>query len=1106
MTGLGRILAALLRQRRRLALATVAIALSIGYLAGALTLLDRVGSGLDRLATSAGERADLVVEGGVAYESPLEKVRRLVPAGIGRQLAEVPGVASVSPRVEDIAVLVGPGGMPLVAPGLSEQPIGANWPDDDAVAPWELLSGRPPRADDEVVIDERSAEVAGVGPGDSIGVAGKAKVGGYRVVGVVRTAEGGLPAGASLALFTTDEARALFDRPNDDNTIAIRLERSADAAQVEAAVRAMLPGGIEVVDGDTAAQHRQEALSRSFALVRALVVGFAGLALLVGMATVSNSLSLLHSQRRLTFAELRLVGARRRQLLGASLVEAALLAVVASVVGLPAGVLLGRVIEAALGALDTAVPVAGGWISWRALATAVVVGIASTVVAAVVPAVRACRVAPVEAVSEVSTSDGGSRRRWWIVAAVAGAAAVAAGVVAGVLTSRPDAAQVLRGEGGSPDVLAVLLAAVAAAAFVAAVSFLPVVLARLVSAGVSVLPVRPAPLRRIASRDVARNRSRTAATTGALILAAGVVAGLAVFLSSFSASVKGEVDDLVVADLVVDSGTFTRGGLPGDLLERIGQAAGVQAVSGWQVGRGSIAGRPVRMTGLDLQALDQVVSPAWEAAPDLLDGGTILMDAEVARATGHSVGDLVPVTFTSGGTESLRLAGTYGRGSLLLGDAVVDRSVVSRQVPATTDIAGLVKLGTDRAAGRAAVRSLASDHGIDRVLAPEGFVDSRAELLRGFEGVVRWMLLFTLLQALVGVVNTLLLSVGERRREIGLLRAAGATRRQVLRLVLLEGTSLAVVGTVAGLALGVAGAAVAVRSLSALGLDQLVAPLGTLAAVAVAAVTLGVLAAVAPARWAAGVPPLDAVADQGGLRARPRPPHKPRWHRFGRPGFHFADLTVPVSAGGPQLPPPYVPPVTPVPMAAQRVETPPPFPGVAQQRPQAPTTPPPYRAPAPTPPPVPSHPPVPPPAQVPAEPPPPAQLPAEPPAAAQVPVEAPAAAPVPAAQPQPLPLGRLSDLVEGALAPGEEVRGAVAGVARGLPCAVALTDRRVLVVAERQHRPLVQSLHPSATGLSVHRTVPGAPLTLVVLDGNRMLELSGVHDPEAAVALADARR
>jgi hypothetical protein len=547
---------------------------------------------------------------------------------------------------------------------------------------------------------------------------------------------------------------------------------------------------------------------------------------------------------------------------------------------------------------------------------------------------------------------------------------------------------------------------------------------------------------------------------------------------------------------------------------------------------------------------------------------------------------------------------------------VVDRAVLLRQVPATSDIAGLVRLvpGDDEQLARAtsAVQELAAGSGVQGVLRPEEFVDRRSELLVGFQRVIQWMLLFTLLQALVGVVNTLLLSVGERRREFGLLRAAGAGRRDILRLVVFEGAGLALVGTGVGLVVGIGGAWLGVRALSSLGVDQFVVPPVTVVATAVAAITVGIAATVLPGRWAAGVPPLDAVADHGGVRSRPRPVQRPRLRRRGRPAFRFEELTVPVAQAPVETPlrPPPVPqhlvagvhlsppsstgaltdllpppmPVTstnvvdeaaaPVPApewvsgglfgsdAAALGAVGPPAAGVPTD------SPPPYTQVRPDPvdeqrgPVGPSHqslfgqdlPPAPDPlasdridlmvlpdSDPPSpddrtdgadggstagsdEPPPPAgpfgptvfaadpsddQLDAQPPPEesvdlAEVGADTFADA-VARLRPGSVDLGAPAlSVLGGALAPGEVVVGVLTGRARGLPCAVAVTDRRVLVVADRRPDPIVQSLHPTRTGLRPLRQVPNGPLSVLVVDGDRVLEVTAVGDPDVAEMMSQS--
>lgn len=1131
--GLWRMVEALVRQRRRLALATIAIALAVGYLAGALTLLDRVSKGLDQLAAAGAERADLVVEGEVAYESALEQTRRLVPAGLAPSLLLIPGVEAVTPRLEEVAIILGPDGEPVVAPGLSEQPIGSNWPEDDAMSPYRFVGeGRAPTGSDEVVIDQRSAETAGASVGDEIVVVGKGEPRKYEIVGIVAIEQGRLPAGSSLALFSTDEARSLFQMPDSDNRVAIRLEPGADPEQVAEAVRTVLPGGAEVVDGATGARHRQESITRSFALIRLLITAFALLALVVGMVTVANSLTLLYAERRRTFAALRLVGAHERQLLAVALVEAAMLAGVASLLGAPLGLVLGRIIEGALGALGTSIPVAGSLISLPAIIGAVVIGTVATVVAAVVPALKACRVAPIEAVADSPSEPHLPWQTRILNKLLVGVGGVA--LIFGLLLL------------GDISALNALGVAVGVVVVMGVLGLLPTALSLGVAAGIRIIPTRPETLSRIGARDAVRNRSRTAATTGALLLATAVVAGLAVFLSSFTASVDGDVDRLVRADLVVDSGTFTKGGLPGDLIDELRELPEVSAVSGWQPGR--LLDPRVRITGLDGDDLDQLLDPGWvEGSTGNVGPQGIALDQATAEELGVGVGDLLNVTFTSGGVESLTVDGIYTQGSLLLGEAFLDRETILAQVPATPDIAALVTLAEDTPANVDAVEELAANFGVEAVLRPGEFVERRSELLDGFQRVIQWMLLFTLLQALVGVVNTLLLSVGERRREFGLLRATGASRAQLTQLVLIEGISFAVIGTVLGLLVGVCGAVLGVRALGSYGITSLSFPPLVLFATALAAMALGVGAAVVPARWAASVPPLEAVADAGGdgrsvRRGRPklRPERRPavpeqRAAPSGqRPEPQFAHLPPPpVGMTGSPTPPTAVP-VAPV---AQTIPPEPP----------APTElPPPYTAPPTVPPTVPPT--------APGRSTPFSSRPSSAKAESGRPDSGVADASkgwvrrggpqqdrqIPEAstvfRPKPpdatsgghrraavvdeasrLRLGSSLDRLEPAtvriaggvlvplareLAVDERLEFVAQGWSKGLMCLVAQTDVRLVVVVDRFPEPLVETLSRASTTVTVFGP-PGADrVSLAVVDGNRLLEVTGVRDLAEAAGLA----
>lgn len=1118
-----------MRQRRRLWLASLAIALSVGYLAGALTLLNRVSVGLTNLSAAGIEKADLVIEGDVAYESTLEQTRRLISSSIALSLVGEPGIAAAIPRIEDIAVILGKDGSSVVTPGLTEQPIGANWPDDDEMSPYEFVGeGRAPVRHDEVVIDQRSAEKAGLGVGDDVVVVARAEVARFRIVGLINTARGELPAGSSLALFETDRARQLFSMEDTDTRVAIRITEGADLDTVRTGIEQSLPYGALVVTGDEAAIHRQESINRSFTLVRSLIMGFAGLALLVGMVTAANSLTLLYSQRRLTFATFRLVGAKRYQIMGAALTEAALLALVASIAGAPVGMVLGALIEGVLGGLGTPVPVGGSRISLSALVMAVVVGAIATVLAAVVPAWRACSTPAIEA---IVPSEASPPRRLRQRLARVGSVALSAGLIGWALS--------MITEVGVGHRLQIALGLVIA---VVVMWSIPLALSYAVAGGILAFPERSRTLKRIGARDALRNRTRTAATTGALLLATAVVSGIAVFLSSFSAALNGDVSQLIRADVVVDSGTFTVGGLPKQLLREIDETDGVAAVSGWQLGRVYIDEAPARVTGMDGGALGDVLSPGWVgAAPEPLDFEGIALSKAFADELGVGEGDEVAVRFTSEETVMMTVQGVYTRGDVLLGAAIVDRTMLSAQIPKSYDLAGLVSIDGDVDTVRGKVEAVAAKYGVESVVAPTDFVSTRSALLRGFERVIQWMLLFTLIQALVGVVNTLLLSVGERRREFGLLRAAGATREQLLRMVLTEGGSFAVVGTILGTIVGVTGAWAGMRALEGFGLSGFDVPVAVVLVIALAAAGLGVLAAVVPARWASAVPPLEAVVDTpevvGGFSvttvlsslgrilrlARParREPDRPREIRVERvpASARVGDSTIPVGVSAPTsaattgllFPPPYIP-AEPAGVGAE-----PEIPADAH---------------APAEPEIPVEPEIPAEPEIPVD----AHAPVEPEIPVGVDHDEREPAPVPerrsvfsersrhehlvekagpeptvperlvhiAARLDPISLadgGPLLDLLVDQLGEIEVVENMVQGWVKGLPCIVARTDLRTIILVSRFPTPLVQSLRNNKVAMSTYGPANIGTVSMSIVHGKRVLEVIGIRDRAEVAAM-----
>ncbi|MEZ5322894.1 MAG: ABC transporter permease [Microthrixaceae bacterium] len=318
------VLAAIMREHRRILLALVAVALGVAYLAGALSLLQRVGTGLAAQVGADVEPADLVIEGSVADDGPMQQVRRLVPDSLTAALLQVPGVRAVQPRVaSDSILIIGPNGRPVVPLGLTQRPSGGNFPTVPELNPYRFVgSGTAPVGERQIVIDSTTARSTGLSVGDQVSVVAKGDPTSFTITGIVVPLGGPLPAGSSLGLFDTPTARTMFMTGPDDNAIAVQVDDGADVDAVRQRIARILPPGAEVATGEEYSAHRRISVERSFTMVRALLVGFAVLALVIGTFTVANSMALLFDHRRRSFAMLRLVGAAPRQLFGGAAVEA----------------------------------------------------------------------------------------------------------------------------------------------------------------------------------------------------------------------------------------------------------------------------------------------------------------------------------------------------------------------------------------------------------------------------------------------------------------------------------------------------------------------------------------------------------------------------------------------------------------------------------------------------------------------------------------------------------------------------------------------------------------------------------------------------------------
>jgi putative ABC transport system permease protein len=576
------------------------------------------------------------------------------------------------------------------------------------------------------------------------------------------------------------------------------------------------------------------------------LLGFAAISLLVGALIIWNTFSILVAQRTRELALLRAVGASRRQVRFSVVAEAFVIGLVSAALGLGLGLGVAAGLRAALAVVGIEVPTTTLQVEPRTIAAALLVGVVVTVLAALLPARQATRVAPVAALRAVDAPArpvGRTRIAGGALLTVLGAAGLAAAMV----------------EEGRLGLAAVAMLLTLAGVLTLA-PLIATVVTRLIGAPLGRLGGTTAQLAR---RNALRSPRRTANTATALMIGLALVSTVTVVASSMKASVADVIADSSRADFILKGAGQASPGLPPQLTEELRGVDGVGTVSELRFASAQVDGATTFVSAVD---------PATaETAADLevtsgsvadLGSGSVLVSDKVAEAKGWTVGDTVPITYAQTGEQSLTVVGTYANTALLGSDYVTDLAVHDANGGTALDVAVLVVAadGADLDDVRAGLETVVDAYPVAQLDDEASFTESQAQTIDQLLAIVTMLLALAVIIALLGIVNTLALSVFERTRELGLLRAVGMTRRQVRAVVRWEAVIVAVLGALLGAVLGLAFGAALTRGLAGEGLSVLAIPGGRLALYVLFAALAGVLAAIGPARRAARVDVLHAVA------------------------------------------------------------------------------------------------------------------------------------------------------------------------------------------------------------------------------------------------------
>jgi putative ABC transport system permease protein len=836
----------LMARKLRLALTAFAIVLGVTFVSGTLILGDTLNRTFNSLVGTAYQHVSFEIRGDAQFNDNTAAAvggvadRRSVPQSIAAKVARIPGVMDVHGSVQGYAQFMARDGNAIGGGGSST--LGFSFDPNRQLSPYRLEQGRNPQGPDQVVIDAATASKYHFKIGDRVLINLPNRPERFTITGIVTFGSDNNLAGVTLAGFSLPAAQKLFSAVGRFDTISVLAAPGADTVKLQQQIASVLPAGVQVVSGQQIVSELSSAIDSALSFISTALLIFAGIALFVGAFTIFNTFSITVGQRTRELALLRIVGASRRQLFRSVLAEAAVIGLIASLIGLGLGVVAAIGLKALLKAFGIDLPSSSLVFEARTPLVAIIVGVGVTVLAAIVPARRAVRIAPVAAlVDHSSDQDRTVQARRLMTGALVAALGLVA-VVAGLFGPTPG------------------LVGIGALGVITAVLILAPLFAQPLSAAIG----RPfgtvfAMPGRLGRENAARNPRRTAQTAAALMIGLTLVATIAVLGDSLSTSSANSVDSAINANYIISG----NGGFSKSVIPAVSKLPGIKTVTTAYQGQFEFRGKLSTLTAVSTNELSQTIDLhviRGRGAPALA-AGQLLVDSTTAASDHLHVGAVVSVRFAQTGARRIVVGGIYQpnplAGTFFAGDRLFQANfnnplpvvVLIRTVPGTPNLNPTLNRILDPYANvssktRAQFQS-DEKHQIDELL-----------------GLIYVLLALAIAVALIGVVNTLMLSVFERTREIGLLRAVGMRRQQVRMMIRSESMIIAALGAIVGVVLGTALGAALASALRNNNVTVIAIPVPSLLGFVVLSVLLGLGAASWPARRAAKLDVLSAIASE----------------------------------------------------------------------------------------------------------------------------------------------------------------------------------------------------------------------------------------------------
>ena len=839
--------------RLRYALTALAVLLGVAFIAGTFVLTDTMNNAFNGLYTQIYQGTAAVVRATQPFTPPTNftSQRQLIDSSLATTVQKVPGVQAVALDIEGYAQLVGKNGKTIGTVGNGAPTLGFAWTGVTALNPFRLLpGGQPPRGPGQVVIDKHSADVGGFTVGDKVRVLTQQGSRMYTITGIVTFGSADNLLGATITGFDPVTAARVLAQPGKTNAIDVEAAPGVSADTLVTRIQAAIhTPGIEVVSGASVTAEGEQTVHQDLSYVGDFLLAFGFIALFVGVFVIFNTFTMVVAQRQRELALLRAVGASRGQVLATVLGESAIIGLIASAVGVIAGLGLAVALRAGLAGLGISLPGGGLVVSPRTVLFGLVAGTLVTLAAAIVPAWRAGTIPPVAALQDAAAEPRQPSLQRSARRLIVGALGV---VVLGI------------GLFGHTGYSVPLVGIGAAAVFIGVAVLSPFAarpVCRLLGA-----PLAYSTSGTLGERSAMRNPSRTSATAAALMVGVALVSMTTIMASSVKASADSTITSALRADFVVATGTQAggSGGLSPDLERSLAALPQVSTVAGIRSGVVKVSGKVTPVVAADPAKAAQLVDMGVTQG-DLatMTPAGIGVSTQVASSQHLHLGSTVAVTYPTTGTKDYTVQVIYSVRDVA-GDYLLPLAAAQANFPSSLDIAIMVKLapGVTANAARPAINRVLAAYPNATLQDQDQYKASQTQQYNTLLNLMYALLALAVLIALIGIANTLALSIYERTRELGLLRAVGATRGQLRSMVRAEALVISAFGALEGLVLGAFFGWAIVAAMRSSGVTQLAFPVPQLLIVAVIAALAGLLAAIAPSRRAAKLNILQAVTTE----------------------------------------------------------------------------------------------------------------------------------------------------------------------------------------------------------------------------------------------------